>query len=101
MKRYIPRLIGAGELQKKTAVILKEVAASEEESVVITHNQPQVVIMSIQRYEKLKSFEDFSFIPHQKSSPKQLRQSFEKTGRYSKAFLDDLEDGLKKSSLYL
>lgn len=96
MKRYVPRLIGAGELQKKTAVILKEVAASEEESVVITHNQPQVVIMSIQRYEKLKSFEDL----YQKSSPSQIRQSFEKTGRYSKKFLDDLENGLEKSSLY-
>lgn len=100
MKKYIPRLIGAGELQKKTATILKEVAASEEESVVITHNQPQVVIMSIQRYEKLKSLEDLTFIPHQKSSPAQIRQSFASTGRYSKEFLDDLENGLEKTSLY-
>lgn len=101
MKKYIPRLIGAGELQKKTAVILKEIAASKEESVVVTHNQPQVVIMSIQRYEKLKSLEDLPFTPHRMSSPAHIRQSFAKTGRYSKEFLDDLENGLKKSSLYL
>lgn len=100
MPKYVPSLIGAGELQRNAATILKEVEASEKESFVVTHNEPRVVIMSIKRYEKLKALEDLEFIPHRKSSPKKIRESFEQTGLYSRKFLDDLEDGLQKSSLY-
>lgn len=100
MAKYVPNIIGAGELQRNAATIIREVSKSEEESFVVTRNEPQIVIMSIHRYEKLKALEDLEFIPHRKTSPQQIRQSFEKTGLYSKAFLDDLEDGLNKSSPY-
>lgn len=100
MSKHVPTLIGAGELQRNASTILREVEASEQESFVVSHNEPKVVIMSIKRYEELKALEDLEFIPHRKTSPKKIRESFESTGLYSKAFLDDLEDGLKHSSLY-
>lgn len=100
MRQYIPTIIGAGELQRKTATVLKRVASDEQESFVVTHNVPQIVMMSIERYTQLKALEDIEFIPHRKTSPQLVRQSFERIGLYSKSFLDDLEDGLKKSSVY-
>lgn len=100
MAHYIPNLIGAGELQRNAATIIKKVSKSEEESFVVTRNEPKIVIMSIKRYEELKALEDLEFIPHRKTSPEHIRKSFEQSGIYSKEFLDDLEDGLKKSSLY-
>lgn len=100
MSHLIPHLIGSGELQRNAASIIQNVAKSDQESFVVTRNEPKVVIMSIKRYEKLKALEDLELIPHQIKSPEKIRESFEDTGLYSKAFLDDLEDGLKKSSLY-
>lgn len=100
MAKYVPNIIGTGELQRNAAAVVKEVAMSNEESFVVTNNEPRIVIMSIQRYQELKALEDLEFIPHRKTSPRHIRDSFEKTGLYSKEFLDDLEDGLKKSSLY-
>ncbi|MBI2638906.1 type II toxin-antitoxin system prevent-host-death family antitoxin [Candidatus Peregrinibacteria bacterium] len=100
MPKHVPNLIGAGELQRNAATIIREVAESAEESFVVTRNEPKIVIMSIKRYGELKALEDLEFIPHRKTSPHQIRESFERTGLYSKAFLDDLEDGLKKSSPY-
>ena len=100
MSNPIPNIIGSGELQKNAATVIKKISNSNEESFVVTNNKPKVVIMSIIRYKELKAFEDLEFIPHRKSSPQQIRQSFEKTGLYSKEFLDDMEDGLEKSSLY-
>ena len=100
MSKHTPHLIGAGELQKNASIIIKQIEASDQESFVVTHNQPKIVIMSIKRYEKLKALEDLEFIPHQASSPAKIRASFEKTGLYSAEFLDDLEKGLKKTSLY-
>lgn len=100
MATYIPNIIGSGELQKNVSVIIKKVARSEEESFVVTNNEPKIVMMSLARYQELKALEDLEFIPHRKTSSKQIRESFAKSGRYSKDFLDDLEDGLKKSSLY-
>ena len=100
MSPAVPNIIGSGELQKNAATIIREVSVSNDESFVVTNNEPKVVIMSIMRYKELKAFEDIELIPHRKSSPKAIRQSFEKTGLYTKGFLDDLEGGLKKSSMY-
>lgn len=80
--------------------VIKEVSGSDKESFVVTRNEPQIVVMSIKRYEQLKALEDLEFIPHRKTSPENIREKFEKTGLYSKKFLDDLEDGLRKSPLY-
>lgn len=100
MRSYVPKIIGAGELQRKTADVLKKIAQEEEECFVVTHNVPQIVMMNIGRYSQLKALEELELNPHRKTSLSQVRQSFEKKGLYSKAFLDDLEDGLKKSSVY-
>lgn len=100
MATYIPNIIGSGELQKNASIVIKKVARSEEESFVVTNNEPKIVMMSLIRYQELKALEDLELIPHRKTSPKHIRESFEKSGLYSKEFLDDLEDGLKKSSLY-
>jgi len=100
MANVIPKLIGAGELQRRAAAILKNISQSDQEGFIVTHNIPTAVIMSIGRYSKLKALEDLEFIPHRQTSPRHIRKSFAKTKLYSKAFLDDLEDGFKKSSLY-
>lgn len=100
MAAYIPNIIGSGELQKNASIVIRKIAKSDEESFVVTNNEPKIVMMSLSRYQELKALEDLEFIPHKKTSPKQIRGSFEKTGLYTKGFLDDLEDGLKKSSLY-
>ena len=100
MRQYTPNIIGAGELHRKAATVLRQVAASDRESFVVTHNEPRVVIMSIPRYETLRALEDATFLPHRKTSPQSVRASFAKTKKYSPAFLDDLEKGLSKSSLY-
>lgn len=54
----------------------------------------------IESYEELKALEELELIPHCKTSPRHIRDSFAKTGLYSDDFLDDLEDGLKKSSVF-
>lgn len=100
MPQYTPNIIGAGELQRNAATLLRKVAQSEKESFVVTHNKPRVVVMSIARYEKLKALEELELIPHRKTSPARVRESFARTGLYSKEFLNDVEDGLKKSSVY-
>lgn len=100
MPSSIPSIIGSGALQKNAATVLKQVEKSGEESFIVTNNKPRIVVMSIYRYQELKALEDLEFIPHRKTSPQQVRASFEKTGLYSKKFLDDMEDGLRKSSLY-
>jgi len=100
MPKAILNIIGISELQRKTPAILKTIAQSDRESLVVTHNVPQVVMMSIDRYEALKAREDLEFIPHRKTSPQAIRASFAQTGLYSNALLDDIEGGLKKSSAY-
>jgi prevent-host-death family protein len=100
MSKYIPNIIGSGELQKNAADVIRKVSKSEEESIVVTRNEPKIVIMSIKRYEKLKALEDIEFIPHKKTSVEKIKESFKNSGLYSDEFLDDLEDGLKKSSHY-
>jgi len=57
MKKAIPYIIGIGELQRKAADIIKSVE-SEQEGFIVSHNQPQAVLMSLKRYQQLKSLEE-------------------------------------------
>ena len=100
MSQHTPNIIGAGALARNVATILRKVAGSDQESFVVTHNKPKVVIMSVARYEELKALEELEFIPHRKTSPAKVRASFAQTGLYRREFLDDLEEGLKQSSIY-
>lgn len=43
---------------------------------------------------------EFFEMPQKGRSAKEIRRDFEKTGKYSKAFLKSFEEGLKKSSLF-
>lgn len=97
MKTYVPSIIGSGELQRNAATIIKKLENSDQESFIVTRNEPKLVIMSIKRYEKLKALEDLELKPHNPSSTSEIIKSFKKAGHYSKKFLEDLEDGLKKS----
>ncbi len=58
MKKAIPYIIGVGELQRKASEIIKQVDAKHEEGFIVSHNQPQAVIMSLKRYQQLKMLEE-------------------------------------------
>lgn len=50
-------MIGIGEFQKQAALYLKKMKGHKEESVLVSHNKPQAIVMSLERYEELKSLE--------------------------------------------
>lgn len=100
MPKYTPTIIGTGQLQRHTAQVLNSIAKSSSESFVVTNNRPTAVLMSIERYEKLKALEEITFLPHQPTAIPAIRKAFQETGYYSEAFIDDLASGLKKTSLY-
>ncbi len=100
MATYIPQLVGAGELQKNASSVIKKIAESSEESVIVNRNIPVVVIMSIQRYEQLRAHEEHQLKPFQTPSLDKVRDGLQSTGKYSKDLIEDITDGLKKSSFY-
>ncbi|MFA5995680.1 MAG: type II toxin-antitoxin system prevent-host-death family antitoxin [Patescibacteria group bacterium] len=97
MSQAIPNIIGIAELQRKAPAILKQIASDAYESIVVNHNIPKAVIMSLARYEQLKALETLEFIPHRKTSPTAIRSSLASTGLYSEDFLNDVENGLNKA----
>lgn len=58
MKKAIPYIIGIGELQRRASSIIKEVATHHEEGVIVSHNQPQAVLVSLKRYSHLQALEE-------------------------------------------
>ncbi len=58
MKKAIPYIIGIGELQRKTAELIKQVDSKHEEGFIVSHNQPRAVLMSLKRYQQLKILEE-------------------------------------------
>lgn len=59
MENFTPKIIGIGEFQKKTSHFLKELK-NKKESFLVSHNKPQAVIMSLDRYATLRSLEEES-----------------------------------------
>lgn len=57
MKKAIPFIIGVGELQRGLSQILRSID-KEEEGIIVSHNQPKAVLMTLKRYEKLKNLEE-------------------------------------------
>lgn len=57
MKEFIPYIIGIGELQRRAAGVIKEVDSRHEEGFIVSHNEPQAVLMSLKRYKKLRTLE--------------------------------------------
>ncbi len=55
----------------------------------------------LRRPELLNDVEDFLFKGPDTKSAKEVLTSFQATGKYSKAFLEDLEKGLKNSDYFI
>lgn len=51
-------MIGIGEFQKNASSLLKRLQGSQREGLIVSHNKPQAIIMSLDRYEELKRFEE-------------------------------------------
>lgn len=100
MSTYIPQLVGAGELQKNASSVIKKIAESQQERVVVNRNTPVVVIMSIQRYEELRGHEANQLKPFQAQPLTAITEGLKSAGKYSKELIEDITDGLKKSSFY-
>lgn len=58
MKKAVPYIIGIGELQRQASSIIKEVDSRHEEGFIVSHNEPQAVLMSLKRYTQLKALEE-------------------------------------------
>ncbi len=58
MENYIPNIIGIGDFQKKASVYLKRLKGAFREGLLVSHNKPQAVLMSLDRYEELRRLED-------------------------------------------
>ena len=57
MDKYLPNIVGIGDFQKKAAHYLKKMKGKQE-SVLVSHNKPQAVLMSLERYEELRALEN-------------------------------------------
>ena len=57
MKKAIPYIIGVGELQREASSVLKAVK-KHQEGIVVSHNQPQAVLISLERYARFKALEE-------------------------------------------
>ena len=58
MKKAVPYIIGIGELQRQASSVIKEVETKHEEGFIVSHNEPQAVLMSLKRYTQLKALEE-------------------------------------------
>ena len=58
MKKAIPYIVGIGELQRQASTIIKFVDSRYEEGFIVSHNEPQAVLMSLKRYAHLKALEE-------------------------------------------
>ncbi len=56
MKKAIPYIIGVGQLQRQLAVVIKMIH-NHQEGLIVSHNEPQAVMMSLERYQNLISLE--------------------------------------------
>lgn len=58
MKRAVPYLIGIGEFQRQAASVIKTLTDKHGEGFIISHNEPKAVLLSLDRYAKLKALEE-------------------------------------------
>jgi len=61
VKKAIPYLIGVGDLQRKASSVIREITDKHGEGFVVSHNEPQAVLISLKRYEALKALEDAKY----------------------------------------
>lgn len=58
MKKNIPFIIGIAQIQRGLGHILHELDEEVQEGFIVSHNEPKAVLMSLKRYEQLRSFEE-------------------------------------------
>ncbi len=58
MDKYTPQIYGIAEFQKQGSALIKKVMGQKKESFIVSHNKPQVVIMSLKRYDELRKIEE-------------------------------------------
>jgi len=52
--QYIPNIISASDLQRKSGKVIDRVKESTQPYIVVRNNKPQAVILAIDQYEELK-----------------------------------------------
>lgn len=57
-------------------------------------------VRSLLRKHLIEKEEKLEFLPFKKKPLKEIREAFEKTGKYNKEFIDSIINGLAKSSIY-
>lgn len=57
MKKAIPYIVGIGQLQRQASSVIKALDHKYEEGFIVSHNEPQAVILSLKRYQELKDLE--------------------------------------------
>lgn len=94
MDKYIPNIIGIGEFQKNASSFLKNFQQKHREGLIVSHNKPQAVIMSLKRYEELRSLEE-AFCKEEEEIVQIVKEGTEEyksrnthTTKSMKAFLD-------------
>ena len=63
--KFIPRIIGMAKLQRQTKNVVRELDRSGGEYILSVRENPRAVIMSLSRYEALRSLEEMK---HQEES---------------------------------
>ena len=58
MEKYIPNMIGICDFQKRASSYLKKIKEQKREGILVSHNKPQAVLMSLQRYQELRQLEE-------------------------------------------
>ncbi len=60
MKRskFIPRIIGMATLQRETKSVVRELDRNGDECILSVREKPAAVLMSLSRYETLRTIED-------------------------------------------
>ncbi len=56
--KFIPRIIGMAKLQRQTKSVVRELDRSGGEYILSVRENPMAVIMSLSRYETLRSLEE-------------------------------------------
>jgi len=76
--------------------------AKEQESVTISKREYDDLLDSKLRFEFLRrTLTDDIFSPPPTQSAREVIEAFRATGKYNQAFLDRLEQGLKRSSHFI
>jgi prevent-host-death family protein len=58
MRKAVPYIVGIGELQRQASFVIKRIRSRHGEGFIVSHNEPKAVLISLERYERLKALEN-------------------------------------------